>query len=56
MMRAMHQVIVHQYPPDGKQFMACTCPLGVNHPPIVVMVPSEDEPGMFWVRFEGPPA
>lgn len=52
-MRPMHRVLDHRYPFDGKQFVACTCPLGVDHPPVAVMVPVDDEPGQWWVRFQG---
>jgi hypothetical protein len=50
MIRPMHNVLDHHYPFDGKQFIACACPLTFDHPPADIVVPAEDE--MVWVRWK----
>ena len=51
MTERMHTVTVHTYPPDGKQFVACTCPIDAHHAPADIVREVEGEPGMYWVRF-----
>lgn len=46
-----HTVLDHRWPNDGKQLIACTCPLGGDHGPALVIRPVESEPGKYWVRF-----
>ena len=50
MMRAMHRVITNG-PPDGKRFIACTCPMPGDHYPIDVIVYDSEDPNIFTVRF-----
>lgn len=49
--RRMHCVVTHRHPQDGRQFVMCVCPLGIDHAPAAIVIPTDD--GMFWVRFTG---
>lgn len=44
----MHTVLVPRLWSDGKQIMACACPLGIDHAPIDVIIPAG--PGEWTVR------
>lgn len=43
--RTLHNTLSHGYPPDGRQFVACACPVGEDHPAARIIVVVELEEG-----------